>query len=112
MARHKLAQQVRRHRAGRRDYRRSEVGGPEYLEGRSAADPSPSRLVAGRELLEEFRRRLTDEERQLADLRAQGFQWAEIAGQLGGTAGTRSKQLARALDRVEQQLEGSEPGDG
>src|SRR5215468_6737583 len=112
MARHKLARQVRRHRAGRRDYRRSEVRGPEYLEERSAADPSPSRLVAGRELLDEFRRRLTDEERQLADLRSQGFSWAEIAGQLGGTPGARSKQLARALDRVEQQLERSEPGHG
>jgi RNA polymerase sigma-70 factor (ECF subfamily) len=111
MARNKVAQQVRRHQADRRDYRRSEVGSPEHLEERSAAEPSPSRLVASRELLEEFRRRLTDEERQLADLRAQGFQWAEIASQLGGTPRTRSKQLARALDRVEQQLEGSEPGD-
>ena len=112
MARHKVSEQVRRHRAGRRDYRRSEDRGPEYLEGRSGADPSPSRLVAGRELLEEFRRRLTDEERQLADLRAQGYEWAEIATRLGGTPAARSKQLARALDRVEQQLEGSEPGDG
>jgi RNA polymerase sigma-70 factor (ECF subfamily) len=110
MARHKLAKQVRRHRADRRDYRRSEAPDWEYLTGRTTAEPSPSRLVAGRELLEEFRRRLTDEERQIADLRAQGFEWAEIAGQLGGTAGARSKQLARALDRVEQQLEGSEPG--
>src|SRR5262249_10545549 len=79
MARHKLAQQVRRHKAGRRDYRRSEAGGPEDLDLRRAADPSPSRLVVGRELLDEFRRRLTDEERQLADLRAEGLEWAEIA---------------------------------
>jgi RNA polymerase sigma-70 factor (ECF subfamily) len=112
MAQNKLAKQVRQNRARRRDYRRSEAGGSDYFEGRRAADPSPSRLVAGRELLEEFRRRLTDEERQLADLRAQGFQWAEIAGQLGGTPGRRSKQLARALDRVEQQLEGSDPNNG
>ena len=111
MTRHKLAKQVRRHRAGRRDYRRSEVRDPEYVVGQPAAAPSPSRLVAGRELLEEFRRRLTDEERQLADLRAQGFAWAEIAGRVGGTPRTRSKQLARALDRVEQQLEWGESGD-
>jgi RNA polymerase sigma-70 factor (ECF subfamily) len=111
MARHKLAQQVRRHQAGRRDYRRSELRDSEDLEVRNAAEPSPSRVVAGRELLEEFRRRLTAEERQLADLRAQGFEWAEIAVQLGGTPRTRSKQLARALDRVEQQLEQSEAGD-
>jgi RNA polymerase sigma-70 factor (ECF subfamily) len=111
MARNKLARQVRLHRAGRRDYRRAEIRGADALEGRSAAEPSPSRLVAGRELLEEFRRRLTDEERRLADLRAQDFAWAEIAAQLGGTPAARSKQLARALDRVEQQLEESEPDD-
>jgi RNA polymerase sigma-70 factor (ECF subfamily) len=112
MAQRKVARQVRLHRADRRDYRRSEVYDLECLEGRAAAAPSPSRLVAGQELLEEFRRRLTAEEWQLADLRGQGYQWAEIAGQVGGTPGARSKQLARALERVEQQLEGSEPGDG
>jgi RNA polymerase sigma-70 factor (ECF subfamily) len=110
MAQRKLAQQVRRHRAARRDYRRSAERDPEYLEGQSAADPTPSRLVAGRELLDEFRRRLTNEERQLADLRAQGVEWAEIACRLGGKPAARSKQLARALDRVEQELERSEPG--
>jgi DNA-binding CsgD family transcriptional regulator len=62
-------------------------------------------------LLEEFRRRLTDEERQLADLRAQGVQCAEIADRLGGTPASRGTQLVRALDRVEQELEGSAPGD-
>jgi RNA polymerase sigma-70 factor (ECF subfamily) len=111
MTRHKLAKQERRHRAGRRDYRRVEGRDPAELEGRSAT-PSPSRLVAGRDLLEEFRRRLTAEERHLADLRAQGYDWGEIAGQLGGTPAARRKQLARALDRVEQQLQQSEAGDG
>ena len=112
MAQRKLAQQVRRHRAARRDYRRSEERDPEYLAGRTSASPSPSRLVAGRELLDEFRRRLSEEERRLADLRAQGCDWAEIAARLGGTAEACRKQLARALDRVEHQLEGSEDGDG
>jgi RNA polymerase sigma factor (sigma-70 family) len=111
MTRHKLTQQVRRHRADRRDYRRLEARDPAYLDGRSAV-PSPSRLVAGRELLEEFRRRLSEEERRLADLRAQGCEWAEIAARLGGTAEACRKQLARAIDRVQQQLEGSESGDG
>jgi RNA polymerase sigma-70 factor (ECF subfamily) len=111
MARHKLAKQERRHRADRRDYRRLEPCDPAEVEGRHATAPSPSRLVAGRELLDEFRRRLNDEERQLADLRAQGYDWAEIAGRLGGTPRARCKQLARALDRVEQQLEESEAAD-
>ena len=111
MARHKLTEQVRRNSADRRDYRRLEERDPAYLDERSAAVPSPSRLVAGRELLEEFRRRLSEEERRLADLWAQGWEWAEIADRLGGTPGARRKQLARALDRVEQQLEGDEADD-
>jgi RNA polymerase sigma-70 factor (ECF subfamily) len=108
MTRHKLANQHRRHRAEKRDFRRLEACDPAYLAERSAAAPSPSRLVAGRELLDEFRRRLTDEERLLADLRADGCEWTEIAARLGGTAEARRKQMSRAIDRVEQQLEWSE----
>jgi RNA polymerase sigma-70 factor (ECF subfamily) len=111
MTRNKLAQQVRRHRSDRRDYRRLEAHDPAYVERRSAAAPSPSRLVAGRELLEDFRRRLSPDERRLADLRAEGFEWAEIAARLGVTADACRKQLARALDRVEEQLAASEAGD-
>jgi RNA polymerase sigma-70 factor (ECF subfamily) len=103
MARNKVARQARRHQAKRRDNRRTssleqgEVDLP-------ADDPSPSRLVAGRELAEEFRRRLGDEERRMAELRAQGRGWAEIAAELGGTPGARRKQLARAADRVAREL--------
>jgi RNA polymerase sigma factor (sigma-70 family) len=111
MTRNKVSQQVRRNRADRRDYRRLEAHDPAYLEWRRAASPSPSRVVAGRELLDEFRRRLSAEERRLADLRAQGYQWAEIAAELGGTPQARRKQLARAIDRVEQELEVSLTGD-
>ena len=107
MTRHKLANQERRHRAGRRDYRRLESRDPADLEGCPVRSPSPSRMVAGRELLEEFRRRLSEEERALVDLRAQGCEWPEIAAKLGGTPQARRKQFARAVDRVEQQLEGS-----
>jgi len=44
---------------------------------------------------------------RVADLRGQGYEWAEIAAQLGGTAEARRKQLARALDRIELALEES-----
>jgi RNA polymerase sigma-70 factor (ECF subfamily) len=111
MTRHKVADQQRRHRAARRDYRRLQACDPAYLEGRAAANPSPSRLVASRELLEEFRRRLSEEERVLADLRWEGYEWAEIAARLGGTPQARRKQLARAIDRVEKELQGSAAGD-
>jgi RNA polymerase sigma-70 factor (ECF subfamily) len=106
MTRNKVANQARRHRAARRDYR-LESHDPADLEGRAIAQPSPSRMVAGRELLEEFRRRLSEEERAMADLRAQGCEWPEIAARLGGTAQARRKQFIRAVDRVEEQVVGS-----
>jgi RNA polymerase sigma factor (sigma-70 family) len=110
MTRHKLSKQERRHRADKRDYRLAEERDPADLEGRPGAEPTPSRLVAGRELLEAFRARLSEEERMLADLRGQGYEWAEIAARVGGTAQARRMQLARAVRRVELQLEGCEAG--
>jgi RNA polymerase sigma-70 factor (ECF subfamily) len=67
-------------------------------------DETPSQLVAGRELLEKFRARLTDDELKLADLRSQGNDWTTIAGSLGGSPEARRKQLARAIARVEHEL--------
>jgi RNA polymerase sigma factor (sigma-70 family) len=111
MTRHKLAKQRRRHRAQRRDYRRLDTGDSADLADHAVAVPSPSRLVVGRELLEALRRQLAPEERQLADLRAQGRGWAEIAALLGGTPQARRMQLTRALDRVAVRLEGGATGD-
>jgi DNA-directed RNA polymerase specialized sigma24 family protein len=102
MARHKLAFQARQQHYQRRDNRRV-AGGPEALETVADGLP-PDRLVAGQDLLREVRRRLTGEERQLADLRGEGRTWAEIAAALGGHAEARRKQLVRALDRVSRQL--------
>jgi DNA-directed RNA polymerase specialized sigma24 family protein len=110
MTRHKLAHQTRLHRAKKRDCRRLTACDPSNLDGRSAA-PSPSRLVVGRELLALVNRRFSSEERLLAELRGDGYEWTEIAARLGGTPEARRKQLARAADRVEEQLNRSETGD-
>jgi hypothetical protein len=69
---------------------------------------SPSAVVAGREWLGAVRARLSDEERQMVDLRAEGLGWAALAARLGGTAEGRRKQLARALDRVPGALDQAE----
>ena len=106
MTRHKLSKQERRHRADKRDYRRLEDRDPAYLEGKPSAAPTPSRLVAGRELLEAFPARLSEEERMLADLRAQGCEWAEICARFGGTPQGRRMQLARAVDRADAAARG------
>jgi RNA polymerase sigma factor (sigma-70 family) len=102
MARNKLGQQARRNHRQRRDVRRT-AGGDETLTA-PAREPGPERVVQGRELLQAFRERLTEEERRLADLRAEGHEWAAIAEQMGGTAQARRKQLARAADRVAREL--------
>ena len=62
-------------------------------------------------MLAEVSRRLSEEERLLAELRADGCEWTDIAARLGGTTEARRKQLARAVNRVEQQLMGRGIGD-
>jgi RNA polymerase sigma-70 factor (ECF subfamily) len=103
IARNKVAHQARQRQAQRRD-RRREVAVDRSGHEPAARDPSPSRIVSGREMLAELRRRLTPEELRLADLRAEGQAWAEIAAELGGTAQARRRQVARALDRVAAQV--------
>jgi RNA polymerase sigma factor (sigma-70 family) len=103
MARNKVVSQVRKHHNQSRDVRRMVANDDADL-AVAGDEPTPSRVVMGKELLQRFRERLTAEERQLADGRAQGRAWAEIAAEYGGTPQARSKQLARALDRVARDL--------
>jgi RNA polymerase sigma-70 factor (ECF subfamily) len=99
MAKNKLASTARRQYRQRRDMRRAEPD-DEALGRVAQSDPSPSEQVAGRELLERLRAQLTDDERQLAELRSEGLSWDEIAARLGGKAQARRMQLVRAIERV------------
>lgn len=103
ITRRKLAEQARKQNRQRRDQRRH-AAGSELINDAPAAHPSPSRYLAGKELLKQFHDRLDSDERRIADLRGQGAGWSEIADQLGGTPESRRKQLARAVDRVAQEL--------
>jgi len=102
MARNKLINHAKQQGAARRDYRRRE-GRPE---DRDVADssPSPSQVASYRELLQEVRSRLNEDERRLADFRGQGHSWAEIAAELDENADALRFRLDRALDRVAQEL--------
>jgi RNA polymerase sigma-70 factor (ECF subfamily) len=99
MARNKLAFQSRKHKQQKRDRGRVADAPVEEIDP-LAGGATPSRIVAGKELLDELRQRLSAEERQIAELRSQGEGWAEIAAKLGGTPDGRRMQLVRALDRV------------
>lgn len=107
IARNKAALAARRQHAQKRGGGMTAANADDHLPGDAA---TASRIVAGRELLEHFRRQLSEEERRVADLRGQGHDWAEIARRLGGTPDGRRMQLARALDRVGRPL-GLEGGD-
>jgi RNA polymerase sigma-70 factor (ECF subfamily) len=102
MTRNKLAEKMRRQHRQRRDSRRA-TGGVEELP-LASPDPSPSRVVAGKELLDTVRERLGEEDRRLVELRGQGLSWEEVAAAMGGTGGAWRNQLARALDRVAKEL--------
>jgi RNA polymerase sigma-70 factor (ECF subfamily) len=103
MARKKLLFQVRKQRAQCRDVRRLEPIA--RADGAAVADdPGPSQRCEAEDLFRSFQQRLTLEERQLAELRAQGREWPDIAAAVGGTPGGRRKQLTRAIDRVAREL--------
>ena len=57
-----------------------------------------------RDLQDEVRRRLTADEWPLLELKNQGHDWAEIAAQVGGLPETLRKKLARAIERVVDEL--------
>ncbi len=108
MARNKLADLTRHQQADRRDARREAAACSEEL---IAAEASPSQQVAGEELLHEFRRRLSAEERELAEQRANGREWSAIAAERGASPEALRKQLARAINRVARELGMDELGD-
>jgi RNA polymerase sigma-70 factor (ECF subfamily) len=114
MARNKLANAVKGHAAGRRDFRRVEAAdarggrddpaGSAGMEALAALGPSPSSEVAARELLHEARRRLSPEDLSLLERRQEGQAWAEIAAERGVSPEAIRKRLARSIDRVAREL--------
>jgi RNA polymerase sigma-70 factor (ECF subfamily) len=103
MARNKVISEARRQQAECRDVRRLDPAGLDEMKMLAPA-ATPSEQVTMQDLLQQVRRRLSDEERQLVDQRALGRDWPEIAAELGGNAEGLRKRLTRALDRVAQEL--------
>jgi RNA polymerase sigma-70 factor (ECF subfamily) len=104
MARNRVLSHVQHQHADRRDSRRVVPSGQQAVEGVPGHDPSPSQFVANKDLLQEVYRQFSAGERYLAEQRAAGRDWAEIAAEIGSTAEALRKKLARALDRVARQL--------
>jgi RNA polymerase sigma-70 factor (ECF subfamily) len=107
MARNKLAMHARGLYRQRRDVRRSagDAGPAEAIELQPARTPLPGQAAADRDLIAGAYALMDSEVRQIADRRAQGENWPEIARALGGTPESRRKQFTRAMDRIAQQLD-------
>src|SRR5262249_58903453 len=94
MSRKKVVDKSRRAKAARRDYRRVKEGAADREKHWAAVGPSPSQEVAGAELLQEFRRRLSEEEQRLADRRAPGGCRGPIPPPAGGRPQAPAQQTA------------------
>lgn len=105
IARNKIRDEVRRHKAARRDFRRLIRARPDDdLHWLAGTDPSPSTVVAGAELYEAVTDRLSPTERKLFEDRAGGREWVDIAAEHGVSPQVVRKQLNRAMHRVHRQL--------
>lgn len=102
MVRHKVAERAKHEKAGRRDYRRAE--GLDRAAEVPDSDPTASRQIEVRELFEQAKQRLTEEERRIFELRCGGLNWAEVATQVGGGVEGVRKKLVRGVERVTQEL--------
>jgi DNA-directed RNA polymerase specialized sigma24 family protein len=102
MARNKVVDQVRKHAAATKRLE------PLPVDAQEAAlfdtGSSPSQHVTRKDLLQEFRDRLSAEERTLAEQRTSGRDWVEIAAVLGGSPEAFRKKLARGVDRVAREM--------
>jgi RNA polymerase sigma factor (sigma-70 family) len=103
MARNKLVSRVRSERRQIRDIRRVTVD-RDALDRVADEQQSPSEIVGRKELLERLRTLLSDEERQIIDLRNEGLGWDEVATKLGGTGQARRMQMSRGIERLIRQL--------
>lgn len=70
----------------------------------SSQDSTPSERLSRQELLNEFRKRLTAQEQFIADQRAAGASWIDLADQLDETPDAVRVRFGRAIDRVAEQL--------
>lgn len=102
MACNKSLEAARREYAQMRDARRSVTLGAEAHQVAGGDDPVGE--VEWQELLLRARQMLTAEERRVAEGRAAGRSWEELAAALGGTPDGLRMQLARAQGRVAEAL--------
>ncbi|HEX3602070.1 MAG TPA: ECF-type sigma factor [Lacipirellulaceae bacterium] len=104
MACNKLAMHARSEYRQRRDVRRATRLPAEFPESPLRA-PQPVNQLADRDLLNRAFELMEPQVREMADSRAEGAGWTDIASKFGGTAEARRKQFRRAMDRIAETLQ-------
>lgn len=103
ITRNKLANQVHRMRAARRDIRRN-LETDDFSSNLLDRASDPSEQASAREILEKVCNRLDPGDRYLAEQRSLGRTWPDLANELGLTDVALRKKLTRALDRIMAEL--------
>ncbi|MGD9634357.1 MAG: RNA polymerase sigma factor [Pirellulales bacterium] len=104
MAQNKLAMHARSEYRQRRDIRRAIELADDMAESPYKSS-QPLEKMADRDLLQQALKMMDPQVRQMADSRAAGAEWTDIASNLGGTADARRKQFRRAMNRIAQTLQ-------
>jgi RNA polymerase sigma-70 factor (ECF subfamily) len=105
MTHNKVRDAVRHETRARRDSRRLAPGSGELIKTVPGPDPTPSHILGTRELLARVRHRLPPEDLYIAEERAAGREWADLAEEMGTTPEALRKRLSRALNLLSRQLE-------
>jgi len=106
MVRTRVTDMARRWTAQRRDVRRNVAIADVAPSIPGTWSSTPSVVVAHAELIDEIKRRLSSQEKNILELRQQDIGWPEIAVRLGGNRGPEAvrKQYERALARISKDL--------
>lgn len=103
MARNRLIHHANKHKAARRDIRRTTPLSIDEM-NLPAAGETPSQIISSQELVAKFLTCLSKEDRSIAEQRRAGRTWEEIAADLGRTGEAVRKQFSRAVREISQQL--------
>lgn len=108
MTRNKLRDVARHQTRARRDYRREAHDNAALAEMVPGHDPTPSETVGTRELLSQVRYQLNADDLYLAEQRAEGREWSDLAVEFGSTPEALRKRLARAFNEISTKMEGQD----
>lgn len=110
MARNRARRHAEHEGAAKRDFRRVESLNRDDFDV-AARGQTPSSVASHREIRVRFLQRLSIHERLIADFRAEGLAWPEIADRMSESAEVLRKRLQRACERITRELGLEEPVD-